>query len=61
MEYTIIVYSGEQNLGNEGYIKYRSVNNLTRFRTFVDGKYPKWRFYNIYDKKTRDLVLTIKK
>ena len=29
-------------------------NNISEFKSFIDTKYPKWRFVTIYDKETRE-------
>ena len=54
--YTIIVKVGYKNgvlQGREGFMKFRKVTNLIRFTKFMDTSYPDWRFFNVYDKKTR--------
>ncbi len=37
----------------ETFLKYRTVNNLLRFTTFLDSKHKNWRWYNVFDKKTK--------
>ena len=55
--YTIIVKVGYKNgvlQGRNGFAKFRNVNNLIRFTKFLDESYPDWRFFNVYDKKSRE-------
>lgn len=54
--FTCIAKVGRKNgqlVGNEGFIKYRSVTNLLKFVQFLDREYPDWRFFNVYSKKTK--------
>lgn len=51
--YTAIVMVGDTSIGDKGFIKYRKISFLTKFRTFIDTQHPKWRFATIYDKETR--------
>jgi hypothetical protein len=53
-QFVAIVNVGDSSLGNNGFIKYRKISFLTKFKVFIDGKYPKWRFATIYDKETRE-------
>ena len=39
-------------VGNEKFVKYR-VNNLIKFASFLDKQFKEWRFFNVYDRKTR--------
>jgi hypothetical protein len=34
------------------FLKYH-VNNLMKFTQFLDATYPEWRWYNVFDKKTK--------
>jgi hypothetical protein len=53
-EYNAIVYTGQKELGNQGYVKYRKISNVNRFIEFISKKYPLWVFFNLYDKKTNE-------
>ena len=55
--YTIIVKLGYKNgvlQGRNGFAKFRNVNNLLRFTKFMDNDYPDWRYFNVYDKKSKE-------
>ena len=52
--YNAIVYTGNKTIGNNGYVKYRKISNLSRFIDFTEKKYPLWVFMNVYDKATND-------
>jgi hypothetical protein len=44
-------------INNNGvFIKYRKISNLKRFHLFVLSKYPTFKFYTIYDKKTSQKI-----
>lgn len=43
-KYKVIV-----KVGNDKFVKYHATNLLT-FTSFLDSKFPEWRWYNIYDK-----------
>jgi hypothetical protein len=58
--YNAIVFTGDINIGNKGYVKYRKINNLQRFNIFLNNKYPEWKFYNLYDNKTKQKIDIIK-
>jgi hypothetical protein len=58
--YNAIVFTGDINIGNKGYVKYRKINNLQRFNIFLNKKYPEWKFYNLYDYKTKQKIDVIK-
>lgn len=47
-KYTVIVKADAST-----FLKYRNVNNLLRFTAFLDSKHSRWRWFNVYDKKTR--------
>jgi hypothetical protein len=52
--YNAIVNVGDDSIGNKGFITYHKISFLTKFKSFIDTKYPKWRFVTIYDKETRE-------
>lgn len=59
--YNAIVNVGDANVGNKGYIKYRKITSLERFKLFLNGKYPDWVFANVYDNETKLKIKVIKK
>lgn len=46
----IIVFTGDLSKGNKGYVTYHNVQGIDKFKKFINEKYPKWKFINIYDK-----------
>jgi hypothetical protein len=60
-QYNAIVFTGDLNLGNEGFIKYRKIHSLNKFEKFITDKYPYWRFYTIYDNQTKEKINVIKR
>lgn len=42
-------------VGNDKFVKY-NVNNLILFTQFLDRSYEKWRWFNVYDKKTKNQI-----
>lgn len=57
MEFNAIVFTGNTELGNKGFITYRKQNNLKRFETFVEYKFPLWKWITIYDRKTNEKTI----
>lgn len=53
MKYRCIV----KVINSEGdqFLKYR-VNDLIKFCKFLDVKFPEWKWFNVYDKKTGDQI-----
>lgn len=49
--YTVIIKVNEDR-----FIKYRNVNNLVKLVAFLDNNFPEWKYFNVYDKKTRQQV-----
>lgn len=39
-------------VSNHKFVKY-NVNNLISFTTFLDKNFKGWRWFNVYDKKTK--------
>ncbi len=37
------------------FLKYRT-NDLLKFCKFLDVKFPEWKWFNVYDKKTGDQI-----
>lgn len=56
----IIINTGNETLGNKGYVKYNDVSSLEKFRALVNEKYPRWIFFTVYDKNTRVKLEVIK-
>lgn len=50
--YTVIAKVG---IGNEHY-KWRQVTNLLRFTSFLDNKYPNWKYFNVYCSKSKEEI-----
>lgn len=40
---------------NTKFVKYH-VNDLLKFTSFIDKNFPSWRFFNVYDKKTKQQI-----
>jgi len=40
--------------------KWRKVTNLVKFKEWLTTNFPEWKFYNIYDKKTREHLECVK-
>lgn len=59
--YNAIVNVGDISIGNKGYIKYRKISHLERFRLFLNGKYSKWIFATVYDHETKEKIEVIKR
>lgn len=57
--YNAIVNVGDTSQGSKGYIKYRKISSMERFKVFLDSKYPQWRFATIYDYSTREKIKVI--
>ncbi|PIP53761.1 MAG: hypothetical protein COS14_09485 [Bacteroidetes bacterium CG02_land_8_20_14_3_00_31_25] len=58
--FNIILFTNNENIGNKGYIKYRKVYDLCKFKLFAEKKYPNWKFLNVYDNKTKHFIETVK-
>ena len=52
--FNAIVFTGNKQLGNQGFVQYHKQTSLERFRTFLNSKYPAWRFMTLYDRKTNE-------
>lgn len=59
-EFNIIVNTGNDALGNKGFITYHKVNSIDKWKIFCANKYPNWIFANVYDHKTKIKIETIK-
>jgi hypothetical protein len=58
--YNAIVNVGDVSIGNNGYIKYRKISHLERFKSFLGSKYPLWVFATVYDHETKEKIEVIK-
>jgi len=47
-------------VGNENFVKY-NVNNLRKFTEFLDKNFKDWRWFNVYDKKTKQQLTSYTK
>ena len=56
-DFNAIVFTGDVNTGNKGFVKYRKQTSIRRFRSYVDTKYPLWKFMTLYDRKTNEKEL----
>jgi hypothetical protein len=56
-DFNAIVFTGDVKTGNNGFIKYRKQTSLNRFKSFVESKYPLWKFMTLYDRKTNEKEL----
>ena len=41
---------------NFKFITYHKVSNLIKFTGFIDRKFPDWKYFNVFDAKTRQPV-----
>jgi hypothetical protein len=55
-----VVFVGDINTGNKGYITYHKISSLERFKIFLGDKYPQWKFATIYDHLTKSKIEVIK-
>lgn len=56
-DFNAIVYTGNENIGANGFVKYRKQTNLSRLKNYLNSKYPNWKFMTIYDRKTNSKEL----
>lgn len=54
--YTAIFHTGNESLGNNGFIKWRNVTNINRLYNNIKDKFPNAKFCHVYDKKTKQRV-----
>ena len=59
--YNVIVNVGDATIGNNGYIKYRKISSLERFKSFLNAQHPNWVFATVYDKETRQKIDVLKR
>lgn len=54
--YTAIIFTGDKNIGNEGFVKWHSVTSLTKLPASVMKYYPLAKWVNVYSKSTKQKV-----
>jgi hypothetical protein len=54
-------YSCIVKVDGERFVKYRTVNNLLKFTSFLDVNFPTWRFYNVYSKESKEQITSFTK
>jgi hypothetical protein len=59
--YNAIVNVGDLSKGNKGYITYHKISSIERFKVFLSGKYPSWKFATIYNHITKEKIEVIKR
>ncbi len=52
--FNAIVFTGNEKIGNKGFITYKKQSSISRFKLFCNSKFPLWRFITIYDRKTNE-------
>lgn len=57
--YNAIVFVGDINSGNKGYITYHKISSLEKFKLFLGVKYPQWKFATIYEHFTKSKIEVI--
>lgn len=58
--FNAIVFTGDEKVGNKGFITYRKQTNLERLKRFLNQKYPNWLWLTKYDRKTNKKQLVRK-
>ena len=59
-KYTCIVKIGNNPDNSAKCLKYR-LNDLLKFTSFLDRKYPEWKWMNVYSKETRKQLMNFTK
>ena len=52
--FNAIVCTGDESIGNKGFISFHKQTSLDRIKAHFDRIYPKWRFVTLYDRKTNE-------
>ena len=52
--FNAIVCTGDETIGNKGFITFRKQTCLERLKTHFNTRYPGWRFVTLYDRKTNE-------
>jgi hypothetical protein len=59
-KYSCIVKIGNNPDNSAKCVKYR-LNDLLKFTSFLDRKYPEWRWMNVFSKETRKQLMSFTK
>lgn len=59
-KYSCIVKIGNNPDNSAKCVKYRS-NDLLKFTSFLDRKYPEWKWMNVFSKQTRKQLMNFTK
>ena len=59
--FNIIIFTGNIQIGNKGFVTYHKVNSIDKFKKFALGKYPDWKFLTVYDNTTKEKLYTLKR
>ena len=60
MTFNCILFTGNDSLGNKGFITYRKVHKLEKFILFINRKFPDWLFFNVFDNRDKKFLKCIK-
>lgn len=55
------VYRAIAKVGDDKFVKYRTVRNLISFATFLDENFSDWRYFNVFDKNTDQQIASYTK
>jgi len=55
--FNAVVFTGNEKVGNKGFITYHKQTNLVRLKRFLDTKYPNWLWLTKYNRKTNEKEL----
>lgn len=59
--YNVILFTNDLNVGAKGFVKYRKVSSIQKFKVFANQQFPKWTFATIYDNETKEKIEVIKR
>ena len=43
-------------INSNQFVKYEYVNNLKLFTIFIDKKFPDWRYFNVFNRETKQQI-----
>jgi hypothetical protein len=49
----MIVFTGDSNKGNKGFITYHRQSSWDRFERFINKEFPQWKWVRCYDSETK--------
>ena len=52
--FNAITFTGNKEIGNNGFVKYKKIHSKPRHVDFINRKYPGWLFITFYDKETNE-------